>query len=87
MNLIIFQQRQWYGSEMQKKQQLHHSPPAVLGRLVREGRETLKSLQDTSVVLTAMPVVRVMSSWKFVQNLPALWVSALLICLADPSVL
>lgn len=43
--------------------------------------------EDTSVVLTAMPVVRVMSSWKFVQNLPALWVSALLICLADPKVL
>lgn len=43
--------------------------------------------EGTSVFLTAVPVVRVMSSWKFVQSLRALWASALLICLADPNVL
>lgn len=73
---------------MQRKQQLRHFPPAVeIGERGQRDFKITPVPEGTSMFLTAMPVVRVMASWKFVQNLRALWVSALLICLADPNVL
>lgn len=51
------------------------------GEIGQRDFKTTTVPEDTSVVLTAMPGVRVMSSWKFVQNLPTLWVSALFILL------